>query len=69
MSLDLMLPDHPAFYGILHGSVPPGAISQYYCVSHDTGLLYPADEQQALDYILSGEYEAVMAQQADEEEN
>lgn len=58
-------PDHPDFYAVLHGSVPPGQIAEYYCVSSETGLLVPSTEEQAEKYVFGGEMEEALGNDAD----
>lgn len=64
----IMLPDHPDFWGILHGSIPPGEQAEYYCVSANSGLYFLATEEQATEYVLGGEYDEVLAQDSEEQE-
>lgn len=67
----LMLPGHPDFYPILHGSIPPEQVSPIgaWCVDAVTGLLRPAnDEKELNDYIEGGEWEEVTGLHPDFEE-
>ena len=47
---ELMLPDHPDFYLILHSKLPPGSTALAYAPDVNTGILTPMTDSQEADY-------------------
>jgi hypothetical protein len=55
----IITPEHPDFYSILHGTIPPGFSTNTLVVSADTGLLRPVTDEELTDYVYGGEYDEV----------
>jgi hypothetical protein len=67
----LIYPNHPDFYPILYGHIPPTCSYGTFGVDAQTGLLRPLTPEEVEDYVLGGEMEEALSNQPmdeDEEE-
>lgn len=70
----IITPDDPIFAPTLHTAPPPGWVNSrpdcegYFVVSHETGLLRPANEKEVTEYLLGGEYDLQCPQPEDDED-
>lgn len=70
MTRSLLLPGDPGFFEILYSNTPPGTtLTNTFFADFKTGLLRQAtDESDLENYLLGGEYQAVMEAYGDGEE-